>query len=361
MDFLRDEMTEEDDPKQVLINTLTARLSIIKRKRDAMKTQIEQTNMMVDREQTRNADIASELQTIQATLGQIPREDIRDKYNDALDIRSRLATMRGQLEKFENQYEMLGEEQSLLTQVLNQFEDVDFGDDGDDDVGESKGTANIVRIVQAQEDERKRLADQLHDGPAQSLTNFILQAEICQRLFNRDPERAAEELNSLKESASGTFQKVRDFIFDLSPMMLYDLGVVPTVRRYADSFREKSDIEVEVEIGGEERRLDQYLEVMTFRSIQELMIHGRDYAAATHLKVQLTMGAQAIKITVRDNGRGFDAEALFSGNVVKPGQLDSRSEALAAMRERYDMIGGQMSVTSSDEGSVVRLELPVQK
>jgi two-component system sensor histidine kinase DegS len=90
----------------------------------------------------------------------------------------------------------------------------------------------------------------MHDGPAQSLTNFILQAEICQRLFDRNPERAAEELDNLKTAASVTFQKVRDFIFDLRPMMLDDLGVVPTVRRYVDSFKEKTDIGTDLEIMG---------------------------------------------------------------------------------------------------------------
>ena len=80
----------------------------------------------------------------------------------------------------------------------------------------------------------------MHDGPAQSLTNFILQAEICQRFFDRNPDKAAEELENLKNDASMTFQKVRDFIFDLRPMMLDDLGVVPTVRRYTESFRRKT-------------------------------------------------------------------------------------------------------------------------
>jgi nitrate/nitrite-specific signal transduction histidine kinase len=67
----------------------------------------------------------------------------------------------------------------------------------------------------------------MHDGPAQSLTNFILQAEICQRLFDRNPDRAAEELNNLKTVASGTFQKIRDFIFDLRPMMLTTCLIPP--------------------------------------------------------------------------------------------------------------------------------------
>ena len=73
-------------------------------------------------------------------------------------------------------------------------------------------------MVEAQEDERRRLARQMHDGPAQSLTNFILQAEICQRLFQRDPVRAEEELENLKTAVNTTFQRTRTFIADLRPM-----------------------------------------------------------------------------------------------------------------------------------------------
>ena len=357
MDRLQDQFGE-DDPKTALVDLLTGRLSTIRRKREALKTQIDQTKQIVDREQGRNADLAGQVQTIQTNLDTVPREDIRDKYNEALDIRSRLATMRGQLEKFEGQYEYLGEEQEILTQVLHQFQDVDF-DESDMEEGEddTQGAPNIVRIVQAQEEERRRLAGQMHDGPAQSLTNFILQAEICERLFDRDPERAAEELGTLKEVANFTFQKVRDFIFDLRPMMLDDLGVVPTVKRYVDSFREKNDLAVYLEISGEERRLVSHREVMVFRGIQDLLTHGRDYANASKIKVQLDMSGNSIRILVRDDGRSLDAEALFT---AEASQQDPRSQALLTLKEKFDLISGTNSVTSGDEGTFIRLELPAE-
>jgi len=355
MDRLGQEFT--DDPKQKLVEALTTRLSAIKRRRDALKTQIDQTNLIVEREQGRNSDLATELQMIQSNLGTVPREDIRDRYNEALDVRTRLATMRGQLEKFESQHKSLEEEQEVLVQVLNQFQNVEVSDaETPSGEGDSKGTFNVVRIVQAQEDERKRLAGQMHDGPAQSLTNFILQAEICRKLFDQNPQRAAEELSNLKEVANSTFQKVRDFIFDLRPMMLDDLGVVPTVKRYVDNFREKNDIAIELEITGEERRLDKYREVMVFRSIQDLITHGRDYANAAHIKVQLDLSGKVVRILVRDDGRAIDAEALFASDEAS--HQDPRSQALLTLKEKFDLVGGAMSVTSGDEGTLIRLELP---
>ena len=257
----RDELTE----------LLMQELKRTREKLNELRIQIEQTQNVVEREQQRNADIATELRTIQDNIETVPRQDIRNKYDEALDARFRLTTMRGQLEKFQSTRETLEREQQMFTQVLNRLQGVDMLPAASAEAQDSggKGSLNNVRIIQAQEDERQRLARQMHDGPAQSLTNFILQAEICQRLFDRNPARAAEELDNLKNVAATTFQKVRDFIFDLRPMMLDDLGIIPTVRRYVDSFREKNDIEVKLDIMGEERRLQTHREVMIYRGIQE--------------------------------------------------------------------------------------------
>ncbi|MBC7871842.1 MAG: sensor histidine kinase [Chitinophagaceae bacterium] len=351
-------MDREQDPRAELVDTVTAEMTTIKRKLSEIKAQVDQTQIMVDREQQRNSDIATDLQNVQANLDTVPREDIRDKYNEALDARFRLATMRGQLEKFQSHYSQLESQQTLLSQVLNKVQGGLVIPESADDIQEVGGplSLNIVRIVQAQEEERQRLARQMHDGPAQSLTNFILQAEICQRLFDRNPDRAGEELSNLKTAASVTFQKVRDFIFDLRPMMLDDLGVVPTVRRYVDSFREKNDIATELEFSGEERRLESHREVMVFRTIQELMGHARDYATATQLKVKLDMSGKAVRIALQDNGRSFDAEAIFSG---EESHLDGRGQGLLTMKEKFELVGGTMSVLSTEsDGTLVRVELP---
>ncbi len=349
------------DPKNELIEMITDEMRRIKEKLGEIKGQIDQTQLIVDREQQRNADIATELRTIQDNIETVPRQDIRQKYDEALDARFRLTTMRGQLEKFQAQREQLEREQVLLQQILNAISGVEVlssGEEASPAPGSPKAVVNIVRIVQAQEEEKLRLARLMHDGPAQSLTNFILQTEICQRLFDRDPARAAEELANLKQTASVTFQKVRDFIFDLRPMMLDDLGVVPTVRRYVDSFREKNDIDTRLELIGEERRLQSHREVMVFRGIQDLLVHARDYGNATEISIRLDMSTDRIKIDVMDNGRGFDAEAVFMsmGEDVHP---DARAQGLMTLREKFELVGGQVGVTSSEnEGTSVHMELP---
>lgn len=348
------------DPKEQLIETITQEMKRIKDKLIEIKGQVEQTQLVVDREQQRNADIATELRTIQDNIETVPRQDIRSKYDEAMDARFRLTTMRGQLEKFQANREQLEKEQTLLSQLISKVQGVDVLADGSEPAAAApKAAMNIVRIVQAQEEEKLRLARLMHDGPAQSLTNFILQTEICQRLFDRDPARAAEELNNLKTTASVTFQKVRDFIFDLRPMMLDDLGVVPTVRRYVDSFKDKTDIETKLELLGEERRLESHREVMLFRGIQELMGHARDYAAATQVFVRLDMSNERIKVDVEDNGRGFDAEAAFTADEK---HLEPRQQALLTIKEKFELVAGSLVVSSAEaDGTNVHLELPASE
>ncbi len=345
-----------------LIDKLTQEMKQIRDKLNEFKIQIDQTQLVVDREQQRNNDVFTELRTVQDNIETVPRQDIRAKYDEAIEARFRLTTMRGQLEKFISTRDQLDQEQLLLKEMLQRLQGVDIlpaapssaTDDGKDS---GKGSMNIVRIIQAQEEERQRLARQMHDGPAQSLTNFILQAEICQRLFDRNPARAAEELDNLKTVASVTFQKVREFIFDLRPMMLDDLGVVPTVRRYVDSFREKNDIDVKLDIFGDERRLATHREVMIFRGIQELMAMARDYANPTSISIRLELGNTVVKISVEDNGRGFDAEAALNG---EEGYQDPRVQSLITLKEKYELIRGSMTILSSEsEGTAVRIELPI--
>jgi two-component system sensor histidine kinase DegS len=208
--------------------------------------------------------------------------------------------------------------------------------------------AGIEMIVNAQEAERQRLSRQMHDGPAQALSNFILQTEIAMRLLDVDPIQAKDELGSLKASAMGTFQKVRNFIFELRPMMLDDLGLTPTLRKYADAFKEQAGMDVSVTVTGIERRLEPYLEVMVFRAVQELLGNASRHSQASLVKVQVDLGSELVRVSVDDNGKGFDQETLKS----------STNLGLKLIRERAEMLGGNFEIDSS-AGSGARISFTV--
>ena len=289
---------------------------------------IEQSQGELSKLTQRNTAITAHLQQAQGQMDSMPPQEIRNAYDSALDAQQRLFVMRGQLEKLQAEKNHLERLKAVLERTqASPSNPASAPASG----GAKSGTlASVEMLVNAQETERQRLSRQMHDGPAQALSNFILQTEIAMRLFDVDPAQAKEELNSLKSSAMGTFQKVRNFIFELRPMMLDDLGLVPTVRRYADAFKEQNSLDVTVTVTGSERRLEPYLEVMMFRALQELLGNAARHSQATQVKVMLDMGEDRVRVSVDDNGRGFDPDAVQQGG----------SLGLKLIRERAEMLGG---------------------
>ena len=310
---------------------------------------IEQSRGELSKLTQRNAAITTHLQQVQGQIGSVPPQEIKSAYDSALDAQQRLFVMRGQLEKLQAEKTHLEHLKAVLDRAPASQGD---GGSASSSSGGSKGTmASVEMLVNAQETERQRLSRQMHDGPAQALSNFILQTEIAMRLFDVDAAQAKDELNNLKTSAMGTFQKVRNFIFELRPMMLDDLGLVPTVRRYADAFKEQTSLDVSVTITGNERRLEPYLEVMVFRALQELLGNAARHSQATQVKVMVDMGEDRIRVSVDDNGKGFDPDTIQQGS----------SLGLKLIRERTEMLGGMFEIDSSvGRGTRVSFTVPAR-
>jgi two-component system sensor histidine kinase DegS len=311
---------------------------------------IEQSQVEVSKLTQRNAAITSHLQQVQNQISDMPVEEIRMAYDSALDAQQRLFVMRGQLEKLQSDQVHL---ERYLTALNNVQDNGQGGASAEKGAGGGKGPlANVEMLVNAQEAERQRLSRQMHDGPAQALSNFILQTEIAMRLLDVDPAQARDELGNLKAAAMGTFQKVRNFIFELRPMMLDDLGLIPTIRRYADAFKEQTGLDVNVTVTGDDRRLESYLEVMVFRAIQELMGNAARHSQATLLKLNVDLTADLIRVSVDDNGKGFDFDSVQKG----------QSLGIKLIRERTEMLGGTFEIDSAvGKGTRVMFSLPVQK
>lgn len=342
------EVTEELSPVESLIERMTADLEAVSTKLSEITLLVEQSQGEVDKLAQRNANITTRLHQIQSNFDTIPREDIRAAYESAQDAQQRLFTMRGQLEKLESDKVHLEERARLLRDVKGVLEGGPVIEPGV--AVPDNGLLGIEQVIEAQEDERRKISRNIHDGPAQALSNFILQTEIAMRLFENQPEQAAEELANLKEAAATAFSQVRDFIFDLRPMMLDDLGLAPTVRRYAEAFAEKTGIEINTVITGTERRLASHREVLAFRAVQEMLANAREHAQATDVKISLDMDDDQIRTIVEDNGVGFDPGVLD--------ELEGPQSGLQRLRNRVSQLGGSLEVDSSEGGSRVILNLP---
>lgn len=309
---------------------------------------IEQSQLEMAKIQQRNATISSHLQQIQSQLDIASKADIRTAYDSALESQQRLFVMRGQIDKLQSDHAHIERYVNILERV-NQALESGVIDQNGGNRDQNSLAKSVEMIIQAQEAERGRLARRMHDGPAQALSNFILQTEIAMRLFDIDQAKAKDELAGVKSNAASTFQKVRDFIFDLRPMMLDDLGLVPTLTRYVETFKEQSGIEVRLISTGLEQRFESYIEVMVFRAIQELLANIALHSQATQVILQMDSSPQGLRVSLEDNGKGFDVE-----KVQEKGGM-----GLKVIRDRVQMLSGTMEIRSTTgQGTHILFQIP---
>jgi two-component system, NarL family, sensor histidine kinase DegS len=340
-----------ENPWEVFQRDIEKEFELTQRSLHEVALMLEQSQTELSKLTQRNAAITAHLQQVQANLENMPRADIRVAYAAALDAQQRLFVMRGQLDKLSTDQDALKRYTAFLEKARGFLaQELPGKSAGRLNVG---GSANLEMVINAQEAERQRLSRQMHDGPAQTLSNFIVQAEIANRLMDIDPKRAKEELDNLKNSAMNTFKEVRTFIFELRPMMLDDLGLFPTVRRYVDNFKEQTGSEVNINLKGSERRLESYLEVMIFRALQELLgnafRHNQDGPVKAQINIQVAMDDNVTKVQVSDNGRGFDPVVVET----------KQGLGLKLIRERVELLGGYMEIESAvGKGARVAFQVP---
>ena len=135
----------------------------------------------------------------------------------------------------------------------------------------SSEAADRTAVVRAQEEMRREIARQMHDGPAQSLANIALQSEIVQRLASRGDARTPAELEALRRMVNHALEATKEFIFEVRPMVLDDLGLVPTLRRMATDRGRRAGVEIDLDSQGQDRRLPQDLESGLFRLIDDFV------------------------------------------------------------------------------------------
>jgi two-component system, NarL family, sensor histidine kinase DegS len=317
------------------------------------KLQIKEVRLLMDQSKSeveklkqRQASETMRLKQIQTAFDSVPREDIRKAYESTMDAQQRLFSMSGQIERLQAQQGVL--EKWIASQVTT-YEALQIIQPNVDTASATPKSL-VIRVIEAQEAERLKLSRLMHDGPAQVLSNFILQSEIAARLFDMDPIRAKEELAHLKTSASSAFQRIRNFIFDLRPMMLDDLGLIPTLRRYLDAYKDQGQQEINFLFTGSEKRLPNHLEVVIFRSIQQLVGLARDPVQAAHIKVVVDMEEAKVRAVLD-----------FDGRIVEfPPDGGEDPFALLALRERISMLGGQFEYASqAGQGTHIVLDVPV--
>jgi signal transduction histidine kinase len=210
------------------------------------------------------------------------------------------------------------------------------------------------RIIALEEDVRKELARDFHDGPAQTLAAMIMGIELIEALPEKIPEPVALGLKELRAMATKTLHQVRNMIFELRPVILKTQGLEPALHSYVERLREAEAMNIHLKVEGLEERLPARLEEICFSIIQEAISNVKRHANEKNVWLTAIRRGDEFQVAVKDDGKGFDL-AEVERSYDRRGKL-----GLLNMRERAEMIRGRLSIESAPgEGTTITLDIPL--
>jgi two-component system sensor histidine kinase DegS len=328
-----------------------------------LKTDILDVISQVDRQEKVDKHMRQRLMEVNRAFQKYTQKEMIDAYTDAKDAQVNLQLLQAkevQLRKRRDELERslcqmqatIERAQNLMMQVGMAIKLLQGGIEGALKTQSQEQRQEIgLRIIKAQEEERRRVAREIHDGPAQTLANIVLRLEIAEKLLELDPSRVKAELNDLKNLVRVNLQDIRRIIFDLRPMALDDLGIVPAIKKYCDNFRENYGVICDLRIEGREKRLLPIMEVALFRLVQEGMTNVAKHAQTSKVDISLTYKEDWVIARIIDYGKGFEVESTMSA----PGE----HFGLIGMRERVEMFNGKFSIKSIlGKGTTLELAIP---
>lgn len=309
------------------------------------------------------------LATVSKNFDVYSEEDIKDAYEKANDLRITLTVKKEEEKRYIEKRKELEIRLKETAEVLKKAEKIDrqvsvameYLKGNIDDIlqtvdGLSKKQFLGIKIIEAQEEERQRVARDIHDGPAQSMANVLVKAELCERLMGIDVDRTKEELKNLKEAVRFTLKDVRKIIYDLRPMSLDDLGLVPTLERYVYNYSQDTNIQVKLKTVGNIDKVEKVIETTFFRIVQEALNNVRKHSKAKNVDIFVESTPTRLNLLIADDGIGFDPNANKEIDPMVGGF------GIMSMKERAELLNGKVQVKSSPgRGTKVYLSIPLNE
>ncbi|MFS0644664.1 sensor histidine kinase [Siminovitchia sp. 179-K 8D1 HS] len=304
------------------------------------------------------------LSDVSKNFKEFSEEQVREAYEHAHELQTKL-TINRQLEKqlrmrrddLERRLVTLQETINRAEKLVSQITIVSNYLVSDiKEMGEALEDAKLkqefgLRIIEAQEEERKRLSREMHDGPAQLLANVLIRSDLAEKMHKEQgPEQSLQEIRSLKEMIRTALYEVRRIIYDLRPMALDDLGLIPTLKKYLMTVEDyHKGTNIEFLYMGEDIRLPQKYEVALFRLIQESVHNALKHAKAETIQVKVELQKSKVFVIIKDNGVGFDVSEKKKGRF-----------GMIGMKERVDILDGTLSVHSKQgAGTIISIKIPL--
>lgn len=213
----------------------------------------------------------------------------------------------------------------------------------------------LERAVAAQEEERKRIARELHDDTGQTLTALGVGLGGVEETLARNPELAQYQIAELKLMTMRAIDNLRQYISDLRPSVLDDMGLVSALRWFAQQYSERAGIEISVDVIGAKRRLPSRVETVLFRIAQEGVNNIVRHARATRARLQFEFSATGVTFAIEDDGSGFVVDQVLGAH------LERRAWGLLGVQERVALVGGKFKIDSEPgRGTKLTVEIPVE-
>ncbi len=304
------------------------------------------------------------LAQVSKNFNQYGEEEIRTVYENANELQIKLSVLkqreiqlrerRDELERRLVQVkETIEKSENLtgqITIVLN-YLNGDLKKIGELIEDANRRQALGLKIIEAQEEERRRLSREIHDGPAQMLANMLLRSEIIEKkLGSDDTEAVIMEFRQLRELVRESLREVRGIIYDLRPMALDDLGLIPTLMKYLNTAKDNFGMPIMFKTLGTERRLSSKLEIAIFRLVQESVQNACKHSEASKIEVKVEFQEETVVLSIKDDGKGFDVD-----------KEREDSFGLIGMNERVELLEGRFIINSSSErGTLVLIQIPVK-
>lgn len=222
---------------------------------------------------------------------------------------------------------------------------------------EAKVSQLLEKVIAAQEDERKRIARELHDETSQSLAALAMRLKVSKGWIQRDTRKAEALLEESKDEAVRIMRELHNIVFHLRPTLLDDLGLVPALRWLAESRDWREPLEVDVQGNWSKERIDPQVETTLYRIGQEAITNAAKYSQATHLFIEFKVEDDKAILKIQDNGKGF----IWDENMFELEQ-GKKPLGLVGMMERASLIGGRVEIYSEvTHGTTVEAVIPLKK
>lgn len=339
---------------------------ILEREAQKAKQEVQDTIELVEKTEKLEKLARLRLVEVSSNFRSFSENDIKQAYTVAQSLQIQLANLR--------QKELYAcKQRDEVLRQLKQFKDI--SKKADTFLNNTGSALNILQgnvqkisesveqafrkqqmgmwIIQSQESERRRIARDLHDGPAQGIASMLIRLDLVGQLAPNDQQRTFQELASIKEMGRETLTDVRRIMFELKPTLVNDSGLVTTLKEFFNDYEAKYNFDIDFVVFGAEKKYDLTLEIALFRLVQEALTNVRKHAAVKKALVKLEHRGDMLTLVVKDNGLGFDPEAIE--------MAAGESYGIIGMKERVELLGGEIDILSAPgAGTQVIIKVPVE-